>query len=94
MEEIFKKDKDKSTGINFGRYDEIPVELSGNNHESIDPLTSFREARGVHPLLMENIIRVEYERPTPGKRDMDFHFMCNSLKTLIEQRSRLRFISS
>lgn len=67
IEKVFKKDKDKSTGINFGTYDAIPVEMSGKDHQLIQPLTSFRETRGVHPLLMENIIRVEYERPTPGR---------------------------
>lgn len=66
MEEVFKKDKDKSTGINFDKYDATPVELTGKNDKGILPLTSFRETRGVHPLLMENIIRVEYEKPTPG----------------------------
>lgn len=66
MEEVFKKDKDKSIGINFDRYDAIPVELSGNNSQLIEPLASFKETRGVHPLLMDNIMKVEYERPTPG----------------------------
>lgn len=55
-------------GINFDKYFSIPVELSGREQQLIKPLVSFRETSGVHPLLMANIIRVEYEKPTPGKR--------------------------
>lgn len=68
MEEIFKKDKDKATGINFDCYDAIPVDLSGRGSEAIEPIASFRETRGIHPLLAENILRVQYEKPTPVQK--------------------------
>ena len=67
-EDIFKRDKDKMVGINFHSYDSIPVECTGRNSDTIEPLKSFRETAGIHRLLAENIERVQYEKPTPVQK--------------------------
>lgn len=64
---VFKSSQEKVTGINFSRYDDIPVELTGRVSETMVPLTSFRDST-VHPLLAANIVRVDYERPTPVQK--------------------------
>lgn len=67
-DEIFKKDKNKSVGINFNSYDSIPVDCTGRDNDKIVSINSFRETKGIHALLAENISRVQYERPTPVQK--------------------------
>ncbi|ORM41267.1 ATP-dependent RNA helicase DDX3Y [Babesia sp. Xinjiang] len=50
-------------GINFGSYDNIPVEMTGNKSQSIKPVEDFENE--IHELLMVNIRRVKYTKPTP-----------------------------
>ncbi|CDR98025.1 DEAD/DEAH box helicase, putative [Babesia bigemina] len=50
-------------GINFGSYENIPVEMTGNKSNTIQPVEDFEN--GIHELLMVNIRRVNYTRPTP-----------------------------
>ncbi|EDO05781.1 DEAD/DEAH box helicase family protein [Babesia bovis T2Bo] len=50
-------------GINFGSYENIPVEITGNQSQSIKPVEDFEN--GIHELLMVNILRVNYTKPTP-----------------------------
>ncbi|KAK1442352.1 ATP-dependent RNA helicase DBP3 [Babesia gibsoni] len=50
-------------GINFGSYENIPVEMTGRMSASIHPVDDFET--GIHDLLMINIRRVKYTRPTP-----------------------------
>ncbi|GFE55456.1 DEAD (Asp-Glu-Ala-Asp) box polypeptide DDX3X [Babesia ovis] len=50
-------------GINFGSYENIPVEMTGNKSHSIKPVEDFET--GIHELLMVNIRRVNYTKPTP-----------------------------
>lgn len=66
--EVFQSTKDKTTGINFDSYDNIEVEVSGNNTESIEPLTSFRTASDMPEALSVNILRVRYDKPTPVQK--------------------------
>ncbi|KAJ2601789.1 ATP-dependent RNA helicase ded1 [Coemansia sp. RSA 1286] len=53
------------TGINFEKYDDIPVESSGNNVP--EPITNFEEA-DLDPLLRENIKLSGYTVPTPVQK--------------------------
>lgn len=50
-------------GINFGSYENIPVEMTGRLSSTIHPVEDFET--GIHDLLMVNIKRVKYTRPTP-----------------------------
>ncbi|KAJ1768752.1 ATP-dependent RNA helicase ded1 [Coemansia sp. RSA 1813] len=57
-------------GINFEKYDDIPVEASGKDVP--EPITTFEEA-GLEPLLFENIMLSSYTVPTPvQKRSISF----------------------
>lgn len=67
-QEIFKSTKDKTTGINFDSYDAIEVEVSGQNSDTLKPLTSFRTAAELPPALTANILRVRYDKPTPVQK--------------------------
>ncbi|KAH9494731.1 putative ATP-dependent RNA helicase ddx4 [Bulinus truncatus] len=49
-------------GINFDKYDDIPVEVSG--HDQCGFISTFEEA-GLLPTFLRNIKRANYERPTP-----------------------------
>ncbi|KAJ1942676.1 ATP-dependent RNA helicase ded1, partial [Linderina pennispora] len=53
------------TGINFEKYDDIPVEASGKDVP--EPITSFDEA-DLDPLLLENIKLSGYTVPTPVQK--------------------------
>eukprot|EP00128_Syssomonas_multiformis_P013838 Colp12_sorted_trinity150504_noHs@31599 len=54
-----------TTGINFDKYDDIPVEASGNN--APQPITSFAEV-DFAPILRENIELARYSKPTPVQK--------------------------
>ena len=51
-----------SAGINFEKYEKIPVKVSGPN--PIKELETF-ESANLRPLLMENIKKSKYRVPTP-----------------------------
>ncbi|KAG0432041.1 hypothetical protein HPB47_021230, partial [Ixodes persulcatus] len=51
-----------STGINFDKYDSIPVEVSDPKFQV--PFTSFEEM-GLCDLLLRNLRRAQYTKPTP-----------------------------
>lgn len=55
-----------NTGINFEKYNDIPVEMSGNN--CVDPITSFGES-GLHARLVKNIKLAKYSTPTPVQKN-------------------------
>jgi len=59
-EELFKRSI--QAGINFSKYENIPVKVSGENAPK--NITSFEEAN-LRPLLMENIKKSSYQVPTP-----------------------------
>jgi len=66
-----------SQGINFNKYEKIPVRVTGEN--SPGPIKTFEEAN-LRKLLMENVTKSGYKNPTPiqryglpiilGKRDL------------------------
>ena len=49
-------------GINFDKYDDIPVEVSGRDQCGF--VSSFDEA-GLYPTFLRNVKRAKYEKPTP-----------------------------
>jgi len=63
--ELFGKTKEQPTGIQFDRYDKIPVEVSGSD---IPPaIKSFAES-GLHERLCKNIALSGYSKPTPVQK--------------------------
>ncbi|KAK9704359.1 ATP-dependent RNA helicase ded1 [Basidiobolus ranarum] len=60
------EDKDRqSTGINFDKYNDIPVEATGNNVPS--SIDNFDES-GLDPLIASNIELARYITPTPVQK--------------------------
>jgi len=55
-----------NTGINFDKYDDIPVEATG--HDCPDPLTSFEDGR-LGPIIERNIELARYDKPTPIQKN-------------------------
>ena len=51
-----------SVGINFEKYEEIAVKITGPN--PVRQLKTFEDAK-LRPLLMENIKKSQYRVPTP-----------------------------
>jgi len=62
-EEIFQQGIHE--GINFEKYEAIPVELTGNNPPAA--VAQFADAK-LHQQCMENIKRAEYTKPTPVQK--------------------------
>ncbi len=56
-----------SVGINFEKQNEIPVKLTGKDSEAIKPMNTFSEAK-FSDLLMENVNKSGYTKPTPVQR--------------------------
>lgn len=54
-----------STGINFSKYDTIPVEVS--DPQFTTPFSSFEEM-GLCDLLLQNLRRAKYAKPTPVQK--------------------------
>ena len=54
-----------NSGINFDKYEDIPVKVNGN--EAPDMIADFSDA-GLNSLLMENISKSHYTRPTPVQK--------------------------
>lgn len=54
-------------GINFDKYDEIPVEVTGKGKEAIIPIQTFQEAN-LRNLLLENVRKAKYTKPTPVQK--------------------------
>lgn len=63
--EVFGEPKGRSSaGIDFDKYDAIPVQVTGNAAADIVPISRFSEAR-LTDMLFENLQRCGYDRPTP-----------------------------
>jgi ATP-dependent RNA helicase DDX3X len=65
LEQQLYKSAHVSSGINFSKYDDIPVEASGNEVPEI--ITTFEQAT-LDPLLVENIDLAGYKTPTPVQK--------------------------
>lgn len=55
-----------NTGINFDKYNDIPVEMSGNN--CVSAIESFEQS-GLHIRLLKNIKLAKYSTPTPVQKN-------------------------
>merc|ERR1712013_910220 len=53
------------TGINFSKYDSIPVKVLGENKPA--PLVNFQSS-GLATVVLENVKRAEYTIPTPVQK--------------------------
>jgi ATP-dependent RNA helicase DDX3X len=63
--ELFEKDDQQTTGINFDRYDNIPVETSG--HDIPDPIDAYT-IDTIGEDLMRNTQLCGYHKPTPVQK--------------------------
>jgi len=54
-----------SSGINFDRFDKIAVQCTGN--QTVQPIKSFEDAK-LRTLLIENILKSKYTKPTPVQK--------------------------
>lgn len=52
-------------GINFDKYDKIPVEVTGRDPPSA--IKNFNEA-GLYEKFLENVRKAQYEKPTPVQK--------------------------
>ena len=50
------------SGLNFDKYDDIPVKVTGKG--SVSPISSFEEA-GILEQCLKNIKRAQFTKPTP-----------------------------
>lgn len=55
-----------SSGINFEKYDNIPVKVTGENRPN--PITSFDDS-GLESFLIDNVKRAKYTKPTPIQKN-------------------------
>jgi len=66
--EVFGPPKSRQTsGIEFDKYDAIPVQVSGEGNADVKPIQRFSEAKLVDSLF-ENLRRCGYDRPTPVQK--------------------------
>ena len=54
-----------ATGVNFSKYSDIPVKVTGEN--APEPVTSFATAN-LHPTVLKNIEKSGYSVPTPVQK--------------------------
>lgn len=64
--EVFGERRNRG-GIDFDKYDKIPVEVTGNGSENIEPMVSFSEFT-LSDKLQWNLSRCGYDRPTPVQK--------------------------
>ncbi|KAF9945026.1 DEAD-box ATP-dependent RNA helicase, partial [Modicella reniformis] len=64
-QKLYGTEEKERTGINFEKYDDIPVEASGQGVP--EPVLSFNEAP-LDSLLLENIELAKYTQPTPVQK--------------------------
>lgn len=66
--QVFGEIKTRSTaGIDFDKYDAIPVQVSGNRTEEYKPISRFSEGK-LFESLFDNLRRCGYDRPTPVQK--------------------------
>lgn len=53
------------TGIEFEKYDNLPVSKSGVGADEFEPLSSFADIKDIPPFMVENMARCNYNNPTP-----------------------------
>jgi len=63
--ELFGTAKEQPTGIQFDRYDKIPVEVSGSD---VPPAIQTFAESGLHERLCKNVLLSGYAKPTPVQK--------------------------
>ena len=63
VEELFHRGV--SSGINFSRYENIDVKVTGSD---VRPKVATFESANLHPVIMKNIRKSEYNKPTPVQK--------------------------
>ena len=63
-EELFRSIE---RGINFDKYDEIPVEVTGRGKEAIIPIQGFHQAQ-LYETFQGNVKKAGYTKPTPVQK--------------------------
>lgn len=63
--ELFGNPERVSEGINFSKYEEIPIEVSGSN---IPPPINDFQVEGIHEYIRSNISLSRYHHPTPVQK--------------------------
>lgn len=53
-----------SAGINFDKFDNIEVSVTGNGASALPPIESFKES-GLREFLLQNVEKSGYNKPTP-----------------------------
>eukprot|EP00747_Dinoflagellata_sp_TGD_P165695 gnl/TRDRNA2_/TRDRNA2_187356_c0_seq1.p1 gnl/TRDRNA2_/TRDRNA2_187356_c0~~gnl/TRDRNA2_/TRDRNA2_187356_c0_seq1.p1 ORF type:complete len:591 (+),score=100.50 gnl/TRDRNA2_/TRDRNA2_187356_c0_seq1:163-1935(+) len=62
-----RAESDKGGGVDFDKYDKIPVQVTGEGHEDFKPIDSFVQA-SLNKALQWNLDRCGYKRPTPVQK--------------------------
>lgn len=65
--EVFGEPKKSTAGIDFDKYDAIPVQVTGSNVDNYEAINRFSEAK-LTDSLFENLTRCGYARPTPVQK--------------------------
>jgi len=65
--ELFGSDVHAPSGINFDRYEDIPVEATGSDVPS--PIEDFRNLQGMTEIIAANIEMAHYTKPTPVQKN-------------------------
>ena len=55
-------------GVNFAKYDDVPVQRRGAGADEVAPLALFDEIQGIPRFLTANIERCKYATPTPVQK--------------------------
>lgn len=53
-----------SAGINFDKFDNIEVSVTGNGTSALPPIKSFKDS-GLREFLLQNVEKSGYTKPTP-----------------------------
>ena len=54
-----------SSGINFSRFENIDINVTGSDAQ---PKVSSFQSANLHPILLKNVMRSEYQKPTPVQK--------------------------
>jgi len=65
---LFDVDRKRTKGIDFDKYSEIEVHLSGRGKEDFSQLQDFQNFKGLPDFLVRNIRLCKYSNPTPVQK--------------------------
>jgi ATP-dependent RNA helicase DDX3X len=70
---LFSERQGSYAGIDFSRYDDVPVETSGSKCDLIPVISTFKELYSefdelIPTALKDNLVKIQYEKPTPVQK--------------------------